>query len=246
MSLPRRSRVSAAARVRRFWIAILVLLIAVSVGGVLAVSWRGFRTTAVQVRGNIVVSRAQILDRAAISSHQNVWLIDTREIASRIETIPDVLTARVYRSLPNRVTLDVTERVPFARVVTPVAAAFVDDRLRVLTAGSIVHALPVLKLKDALPLTAGIVLKDPRVVALRDDARILNQANLLPKQLWFDRYGELAITLPNGIRVLLGDRSNFRKKIALITPILSQLSHNGRVIRALDLRAPNAPVVVYR
>lgn len=245
ISLPQRRKTSATARVRRFWIAILLLVGAASVAGYAVASWHGFRALRVVVRGNVVEATSQILASAAIAPGQNIWIMNTDAAVSRVEKLPDVLRAHILRSLPNRIIVDVTERTPFARVVTQESSVIVDANLRVLT-----HEppapLPTLIVSEPVLLRAGSFVTDPSLVALRDDEQNLTHAHVQPRFLSFDRYRELVITMPSGVRVLLGDRTNFTQKIGLIKPILAQLAHNGRPIRTLDLRAPTAPVVVYR
>ena len=47
----------------------------------------------------------------------------------------------------------------------------------------------------------------------------------------------MVATLRGGIRVMLGDETDMRKKIALIDPILSQVVRKGKPADAIDLRA---------
>ena len=242
----RRRKPSATARVRRFWIAIVVLLAVFGIAGYALASWRGFRVTRIVVRGNAVVSRSQIVARAAISPRANIWFLNTRAITTRIDAIPDVLASQVHRYLPNNLIVDVTERVPFARVASVGGVGVVDATLRVLSGEHGSAQLPLLYAAHPTALKPGSFLTEPGLTALVDDERLLKRASLAPRELRYDRFHELVVTLPSGVRVLLGDRTHLKRKVALIKPILNQLAHNGRHISALDLRAPTAPVVVYR
>lgn len=242
----RRRKRSAAARLRRFWIATVALAIAASAGGFALASWPGFYPHATAVVGNRVVSAADILKHAAIASHRNVWLQNTARMDARIETIPYILSAAVRRSLPANVTVVVQEREPFATLVSPQGHAVVDSALRVLASGDASPSLPIIVVRTAQPLTPGSFVTDPAVLRLRDDALALARANVVTRELRYDRFGELAIVLRNGIDVKLGGPRNFAAKIALIDPIVAQVSRSHRPIAALDLRAPTTPVVVYK
>ena len=90
MSRPRkpvaRRKRSAAARLRPFWI-LLVLLIAVGgLGGYYAATWPGFRAHQIIVIGNRRVTAKAILHHAAINRRLNIWLQNMRAAADRVAT----------------------------------------------------------------------------------------------------------------------------------------------------------------
>ncbi len=242
----RRHKRSAAARLRRFWIATVALILAGSAGGFALASWPGFYPHATAVLGNRVVSTADILNRAAIAPHQNVWLQNTARMDARIDAIPYILSAAVHRSLPSNITVVVQEREPFATLVSPQGHAIVDSALRVLALGDASPSLPIMLIRTPQPLTPGTFVTDAGVIRLRDDALALAHANVVTRELRYDRFGELVIVLRNGIDVKLGGPRNFAAKIALIDPIVAQVSRSHRPIAALDLRAPTTPVVIYK
>ena len=67
-----------------------------------------------------------------------------------------------------------------------------------------------------------------------------------PRELGFDRFGGLVVTLRGGLRLLLGADNDLGPKLTLADAILSQVVGRQRRVAAIDLRAPAAPVVVYR
>jgi hypothetical protein len=69
---------------------------------------------------------------------------------------------------------------------------------------------------------------------------------MTPVELALDRYGGLVVTVHGGLRLMLGDQSDMERKLTLAGEILKQIvTRRGRVA-AIDLRAPSAPVLVYR
>lgn len=243
---PARRKRSTASRLRPFWIVIVLLLIVAGAGGYYAASWPGFYPKDVRVAGNTVVPSSEILARAAIAPSANVWLQNMRAATRRIEAIPYVATARIHRTLPAGVTIEVTERKPYAVVRSGDERALVDRDLRVLSTGETAASLPTFALRGRSPLQQGAFLKDSVLGHLRDDYDALVAGHVIVTRLAYDRFDDLDASTHDGVSILFGDDTDLEKKIPLVDPILSQVSRAGRPIKAIDLRAPATPVVVYR
>lgn len=239
-----RRRRSPAGRLVRFWIAFAAVFIVAIACAFLLATWSGFDPKTVAVSGNVVVPKQAILQAAAIPTDRDVWLQNLRAARTRVERIPYVERAWIHRRPPAVVSIVVTERVPVAVVQSAGASGLVDDELRVLATDPAPSSLPVLVPARPVALSAGAFLKDRQIVALRDDLAALEVAHVPVTRLWFDPYGELSVRLKNGVTVLFGE-SDFAKKVPLVQPILAQLAHK-RPFRAIDLRALDAPVVVYK
>ena len=243
---PRRRKPSAAARIRPFWILIAVLLLLLAIGGGYVLNWSGFHPKGVLVSGNRVVPTNEIVARAQIRNDRNLWLQNTGAMATRIETIPYIETAIVRRQLPATVIISVTERTPYAVLEQGAERVTVDHTLRVLQADP-VAALPTLVASGNSAMPAGSTVADPTVRALRDDLDALQGAHLAAVRLSNDRFGQLIVTLRDGVRVLLGDDDDrLQQKIELIQPILDQAARGGHRVAQVDLRAVRTPVVIYR
>ena len=245
--MPRRRKKSAAARLRPFWFLVLLLFVLASFFAYFLVTWPGLRPHAIVVSGNRVVGKDAILQAASIDLQMNAWLQNTNAMTHRVEAIPYVDKASVHRRLPSTFVIDVTERVPFARLVTTGETVIVDRDLRVLQESSEwFNALPALVTKNLATPRPGVTLSQAQLTALRDDEEALTNAHLAAALLEHDKYGDLVVTLRNGIQVLFGDESDLAKKIPLVDPILVQVGREGRPIAAIDLRAPKTPVVEYK
>ncbi len=225
-------------------IAVCAVLVLVALG--LAASWPGFDPKSVAVTGNERVARSEILDRAAVASDQSMWFQSLGAMRARIETIPYVASATVRRLPPASIVIVVSERTPFAVVRSGDEAVVVDRGLRVLQAATGEENLPVFSVKPGVTLIPGEFLTQDGIVTLRDDYEAMIVAHVSPRELALDRFGGLVATVRGGIRVLLGDENDLAKKLALVDPILSQVVSNQRQVAAIDLRAPAAPVIVYR
>ncbi len=247
MSKPRkvtgRRKRSAAARLRPFWILLVLVVAAGVLGGYYMITWPGFRARHIVVIGNHRVASKEIVKRAAINTRINVWLQNMSAADNRIAAIADIRRVAIGRTFPAAVTIVVSERLPFAQIRSGSQSVVSDRDLRVLNVkGS--AALPQFIVRVALP-RVGEYIKDERVVRLRDDYERLAGAHVIVVALRYDRFGDLVAITPRRVQILLGDdEENVARKVSLIGPILSQTA--GKKIATIDLRAPGTPVVVYR
>ena len=107
---------------RRPW---KVVFFALALTGVLAAGgWVLFGSRLLAVRSVVVtgthlVPEAQVLDAAAIQLGTPLIRVNTAQVAARVETITQVLSAQVTRSWPDRVVITVHERTPALAVTGP-------------------------------------------------------------------------------------------------------------------------------
>lgn len=227
---------------RRFWIVIVIVLVAAAAGGYYLAGWPGFYPRRVAVIGASVVAKAEILQRAAIDPHRNLWLQNMGAAAARIGEIPYVKAVSIHRRPPADATIAVIERKPFAIVSAGSGGALIDDQLRVLDSQTDRTDVP--QLRWALgSVRAGQFLHAPVLVQLAADCRHLLKAGVPVALLSFDEAGNLNARLASHILVEFGDDADLEQKARLVNPILSQAPQTGRRIRALDLRAPRTPVL---
>ena len=234
-------------QLRPFWMIIAVCLLSAAIAAYDTVTWPGFHVRWIAIRGMQVVSKDEIFNKAAINEHQNLWLQNMHAAALRIESIPYIKVARVHRSLPADLYIDVTERTPDFVVVADRESALIDADDRVLEAhGVYPDDLPRLRIHFAEPLVAGRFLKDPRIARVQRDYNVLRKNNVLVDALQFNQRTELTVQLRSGVRVELGQDGDLAAKAALVQPILHQIVGKIEKVTALDLRAPQTPVVVYK
>lgn len=220
-----------------------VVLVALAV----LVAWPGFDPKQIVVSGNQRVARAEILSRAAIAPHMSIWLQSTGAIERRIETIPYIRAAVVHREPPASIRIVVNERAPFAVLQSGADSAVVDATLRVLAPASDADdARPVLVAKPGLDLTPGAFVGTRGVIELRSAYDAVTAAQIVPLEISFDRFGGLVVELRSGLRLLLGSESQLDQKLSLAVAIMAQVVGREHRVAAIDLRAPAAPVLVYR
>jgi len=244
----RRSRPSFGARLRRFWIVGVVVLGAAGWGGATLAALPAFHLHELAVTGNVRVARADVVARAAIDRHANIWLLDPRAIERRIAAIPYVLNARVHRRPPGNIWIEIAERQPEACVHDTAGHEFlVDAQLRVLSELCTPEFSLSFDVRSSLEGAGpGTFLRDPELLALQADAQALLPGAEAYREFSHDEFGELQATMHDGIEVRFGDDDDLDRKRRLIAPILAQLGPRVADVRAVDLRAPSTPVVDFR
>jgi cell division septal protein FtsQ len=234
------------ARARPFWMPIALGAALVFVGLAFAATWPGFDPRQIAVTGNRRVTRGEILARAAVAPHVSIWLQNTGAIAVRIEAIPFIATAAVHRIPPAAIKIVVAERVPFALLRSGANAVVIDRALRVLTLATGDERLPVFLVEPDLDLWPGEFVRTHTAIDLRNTYEAMTARRIVPVELGFDRFGGLVVTMPGGLRLLLGGQNDLGRKLTLADAILAQVVGGQQRVAAIDLRAPAAPVLVYR
>ena len=216
-------------------------------GGYRLVTAPIFHLHALTMTGLSRVKRSDVIARAAIDPQDNVWLLDRRAVARRIEALPYVSTVRVHVRMPGSVWLDVAERKPDGCVREGAHRSFtIDVESRVLERGCAATAGTAYLLRARLPDEPGAFLHDPELALLQADARALSASGNRYRSFAHDGYGDLEATLSDGITIKFGTDGDLTRKQRLIGPILAELGPRANDVRAVDLRAPATPVVEYR
>lgn len=242
---PSRRQPSLVARLRVFWVFIAVGLVGAAYGGWFLANRPEFEPATIGVEGNVKVSSAEIRERAAIPADRNVWLLDKSATQQRVEAIPRVRTARVHRTFPNGVTIEISERVPAGCAEGFAGRFLVDETGRVLERGCPPATVPTFALGERLAAAApGEDLPEAGLVRrLAADARLLAADRLAVVRLGVDRFDSLEVTLRGGPVVRFGDDRTLAAKAGLVDPILRTYGNRARDLAVIDLRVPSTPVV---
>ncbi|MBQ9313817.1 MAG: FtsQ-type POTRA domain-containing protein [Clostridia bacterium] len=99
---------------KRFaWFVVVIIIIAITTGCLFAPA---FNIISVEAEDGKNVTSGEILEKAQIKLNENIFRISDAKIKKSIETLPYVKKAKIYRKLPNRISLKVEEREPYAIV----------------------------------------------------------------------------------------------------------------------------------
>ena len=247
--LPRRRKPSLAARVRPFWILIVILAALAAWGGAWLVRSPWFRVARVGIDVPLAspVSREDVRRAAAIVPGANVWLLNTGAMRRRIEAIPYVDRASVHRGqFPQPfVELTATVRRPSACVRAGDRVVTIDATSRVLQAGCAAESAARIDAGEAKVPAPGGSIADRDITRLLADARTLADAGVTVRSLPRDRWGGLEAVDVTGVILRFGDDADLTQKAGLVQPVRAGIG-SKRVVRAIDLRAPKTPVVEFR
>lgn len=239
----RRHRARRAGRPGR--VALVLLAGAVLVGlGVAGTRWcltsPRFAVAEVQVRGLSRLTPEEIVRAAGIQRGENLFRIDPAAAVMGIETLPQVRSAEVVRSLPNRVTLLVEERRPFTLVHSG-RLHWVDEEGVALAPESraVPVGLPVISGLSPDELAAAHRAPSPRVAAALSLIRMLLRASSpLTSQISeidVSRAEGPVLYTVDGVEVRLG-KDEWEARIPRLVGVLAQLASSGEAVSAIDLR----------
>lgn len=209
------------------------------------------------VRGLAHESEADVVAAMALAPDGNAWLIDRRAVRQRLEALPWVSTASVNVAWPNEVSVDLTERVPAARVELPQAqgqiavpaVAVIDETQRVLVVSTDPQEyaqLPRLVVDPApRPASAGQTLADRDVAQALSALRELRALGLTISAVAVAPSTGISATADRNLHVLFGDDEELAAKAQLFKAIVAKISTAAR-IAYVDVRSVRAPTVLYR
>ena len=245
-ALRRRRKPSFATRLKIAWVFILTIVAAAGYAGYLLVTLPQLRVAAVDISiDGLAVTRAQVVRAAAINHNANIWLLDTAQIARRIEAIPYVAHADVMRMPPAQLALHVTEREPAACVHSGARVVTVDRALRILQNGCARTSAVAIELHTGMLGAPGSFENSPSVATLLNDSRTLAEARVSVRAIHEDHFGGIVAVAPDGITFLFGSDTNLDEKAKLVAPVLAAAAR-AHAIRTIDLRAPATPTVQFR
>jgi cell division protein FtsQ len=196
----------------------------------------GFRTGdgALLDPGAAAVPVGDVLAAAAVAPGQPLAAVDTAAVAARVAQLPAVASVEVGRSWPHTVTIEVTERIPVARVQTPDGPALVDASGVVYPGGPRAE-LPRLTFpaRSGDPATlAAIAVLTALPDEIRSQVRAVDATVARP-----GAPAQVTLELTEDRRVRWGDPERAGQKAAVLVPLLTQ---PGRVY---DVSSPDLPTI---
>jgi cell division protein FtsQ len=201
-----------------------------------------FAVARVDVEGTRRVPEATVLEAAGLAPGTNLFTVDPEAVQDRLEALPGVRSARVLRRLPNRVSLVIEEREPYAVVNAAEAGELVWVDAEGQRVGSErrpgAFPLPILsgvepppadpdqplpdRLHSGLALLRAIQRTGPRVVAR------ISEADLGPAD------GPVLYTT-DGVVVYLGPHE-WEERLARLDGLVDELESRGERVELIDLR----------
>jgi cell division protein FtsQ len=215
---------------------LVVLLLAVGLGGYGVVNAGFFRVDSVRVEGAVNLSVADIVQVTGARG-QNLYNVDLAAAQRRVRELPGIRQARVERVWPRTVRVIIEERVPVA--VWRAGSAFhaVDADGVVLDFYADPSMLTIHQTDSTGGLLAGDrVDGDAVALALRLRERLPSAIGQQAVRFEWTQHAGLEVQTDKGVRVRFGDGSDMEYKLAVWRGVLEQARAAKAVVTEIDLR----------
>jgi cell division protein FtsQ len=189
------------------------------------------------VSGDRHVSEQRIRSLGGLSDRTNVLWLSTSGLERGLESDPWILSARIERSLPGTVTVEIEERSPIA-ISEP--GGWLVARDGTVLGRRHQAVLPVIEPGRALH--PGDRLSTARLqVAV---ARALPRALRLAVRRIVTSGGRVTLELRGGATALLGEPTGLPAKASVLASVLRWAGEHAVPVERVDVRAPAAPALL--
>lgn len=214
---------------RRF-VALGVVAVLVAVAAWVFVDDAFYVSTA-DITGVRYSSAADVYRQAGIDGYSIFW-VNGRETEERLEALPYVKNALVRPTLPNRVGIEIEERVPVAIWKVGGRDYWVDVEGITMPLASQVESLPIFWDLDGSTVTAGGRV-DPELIAA---VRSLREQQPDVAEYGYDRVNGLQFRMPAGTMVYLGQPDGLAKRVRQLAVLQQNLASEGRAPAEINWR----------
>lgn len=221
-----------------------------TVAAVGAAAWLAFwspllAVDEIVVQGGKRVSTQEVAEVTGLDAADNLLLVSPGRVASQVEELPWVASAKVDRKLPGTVRIKVVERVPRVVLATTEARWLLDARGHVLgRASADDEQLPVLAAAQVGSVSEGAQMAEREVrdalTALRSLAPRIRAdvaAVLAPTS------ERITLSLTDGTQVRFGAAESLDAKNEVLQALLAEMKLEGRAGGYIDVRVPTSPAV---
>lgn len=189
-----------------------------------------------EIQGNVAVSAREIYHVSGVDSQSIFWL-NPAQVAERIRALPNIKAVTVSISLPAQVTIDVVERRPELLWQTGETLWWIDEEGFVVPPkGDVTGMLKIID-DEQQPLQTGARI-DPTLVEGAQTLRLLAPDVSVVR---YARTQGLIVATPEGWPVYLGNGSEIRAKLVVLTALLADLKERNVNPAFIDVRNPLRP-----
>ena len=213
-----------------------------------------FRPRHVEVVGTKHLTAAEVMGALNLPSDRNIFLLSQTELASRLQALPWVHRATVSLSLPDRVSVRVTEWTPSAVLQVGETTYYLNDLGQVLDPAAEAGGLMVINrpgfgpARDGQHAVGSELL--PMLIQLRAGFTAAFKISLTSFQL--DAREVLTAQTDRGWTIIFGqmvtsdDRASLEPKLAALRALSSRIDLTSASIQYINLENARAPAVQMR
>ena len=190
-----------------------------------------------EIRGNEALSKQEIYKASQIE-HQSVFWVNPRKVAQRVSSLPNVKSASVTVALPAQVKIDVVERRPELLWQTGQDVWWIDQEGTVVPPRTDVEGMLKIIDDDIQPLEAGYKINETVIKGAQALRLLAPNVSVIRHT----RALGLIVSTPEEWPVYLGDGSQMRAKLMVLSALLPDLREEEDPPLYIDLRDPQRPV----
>ena len=209
-----------------------------------------FQIAGVDIKGVKQVGDAELREIAGVFTGQNIFRVDLEAAARRMRANPWVKEVRIYRSLPNRISMEVTERTAYALLDTGTSRYVMDTEGvvidRIVNDSAAAWRLPVVAMRDYRARAGEQVTSEVMADALLLIAEIAERGG------WPLNEVTIKAGSPESLSVVYADHEfkigtgNYAEKLNRLAEILSDGKQRGLEIAYVDLRPERQAAVMVK
>jgi hypothetical protein len=215
-----------------------------------------YQVRAVRVQGNVLLSRAEIEDMAAVSGINMFW-VDRGQVAARVRALPLVQRVEIAAALPDTVEVSIVERQPVAFWVSGDRSYLVDREGVILKAVDAetqqaracagqpcdprLAPLPTVAQLDGQPLTPGERVDPSARVTSARLATLLPSVGVEPLAFEWSPEAGLEVPTRDGWRVRFNGRGDVDSQVSSLRAIRDELARARTPAELIDVRFGDRP-----
>ncbi len=230
----------------------VVLILAVLVAAGVLVYGAVFQVREISVQGNVSLTARQVIDLSGISLGMNTFAIDDDRVEAGIESNRYLSFVCVDKQLPDKVVIQVKERVPAAAVKYCGILYTMDNRGMVLEESLDTEA------ETNLLLVSGLNIHNCRVGAaldLNNTAQLLTMTEIMielkvmsglqqMKELDLSNMDNLFMVSRDGFTVRLGPADSLHARLRAMLLTMDKLRQDGYSGGTVDVSVPKTPTYI--
>ncbi len=226
-----------------YFLAVVVIMVAVLIGGYVVWDSDYWLIKKVTVAGNKRISAEEVVDLTDLDADTSLLQLPKGRTRAKLERHPWIKEARLDRNLPDQLLITIKEREPFVTIKQA-------DKLIVLDNTGVVLQSKARTGESGIPVISGVKIAKPkngeksrnkRVLAVLKSLRGLDK-DLRAKVTWVSvpSLENLSFQTSDGLEIIYGGSKDAVKKNFLIKKILQKADE--RVVH-INVTVPDNPVV---
>ncbi|GEM_PF-2425428 len=199
-----------------------------------------FAMRSLHVTGERHLSRQDVARLGGLTASTDVLWLSTHSLEQRLRRSPWVASARITRTLPGSISIQIRERAPIA--ISKSGWLIAQDGVVLQRQRGSSTRFPVVDSgRRSMAPGERVQLALPQIEAVRS---LMRSLRLEVESVRADAAGMVTLELRGGGRVLWGDTSDLTAKNRALAALIAWAARSGVKPVYIDLRAPSAPAIL--